>query len=143
MDIELSQVTAQSLGIHNLQITDSHALDLIDGAIAKVIGERSKYGAYENRLTSHYSFLDTQVINQTGAVSQIMDADMARESIAFVRSQMAQQASLVAVHSALDLYREYIKTLLTPPTQFPGVQQSLNRKEEALYSVTLKVEEVQ
>ncbi|MEW4280553.1 flagellin [Priestia megaterium] len=55
----------------------TNAIDVLDKAIAKVSGERSKLGAYQNRLDHTINNLSTTGENLTAAESRIRDVDYA------------------------------------------------------------------
>ncbi|WP_285843444.1 flagellin [Priestia megaterium] len=55
----------------------TNAIDVLDKAIAKVSGERSKLGAYQNRLDHTINNLNTSSENLTAAESRIRDVDYA------------------------------------------------------------------
>ncbi|WP_282435814.1 flagellin, partial [Priestia megaterium] len=53
----------------------TNAIEVLDKAIAKVSGERSKLGAYQNRLDHTINNLNTSSENLTAAESRIRDVD--------------------------------------------------------------------
>ena len=57
----------------------SAAIKVINDAIEKVSGERSKLGAFQNRLEHTINNLGTSAENLTAAESRIRDVDMAKE----------------------------------------------------------------
>ncbi|OON95705.1 MAG: hypothetical protein ATN36_00945 [Epulopiscium sp. Nele67-Bin005] len=80
-----------------LDITTSEAaslaIDAIDAALEKVSSERSKLGAYQNRLEHTVANLDTASLNLTEAESRIRDADMAEEMMNYTKSNVLSQAA--------------------------------------------------
>jgi len=70
------------------------AISVIDDAISTVSGERSKLGAFQNRLEHTISNLGTSAENLQSAESRIRDLDMALEMMAFTRNNILQQAAI-------------------------------------------------
>ncbi|HCC06906.1 MAG TPA: flagellin [Clostridiales bacterium] len=68
-------------------------LSVIDQAIIDVSDERSKLGAYQNRLDHTISNLDTSAENLTAAESRIRDVDMAKEMMTLTKNNILQQAA--------------------------------------------------
>jgi len=71
----------------------SKAIEVLDAAITKVSGERSKLGAYQNRLEHTINNLDTSAENLTASESRIRDVDMAKEMMEFTKNNILQQAA--------------------------------------------------
>ena len=71
----------------------SNAISLFDHAIQEISGYRSKLGAYENRLDSTISALDINSESTTGAMSRIMDTDMAEEMTEYTQQNVLSQAA--------------------------------------------------
>ena len=69
------------------------AITAIDNAIKSVSGERSKLGAYQNRLEHTINNLGTSSENLTSAESRIRDVDMAKEMMNQTKSSILSQAS--------------------------------------------------
>lgn len=86
----------------SLQIVDSSIptaeeaklnLGLIDSAITKLSGTRAKLGSMQNRLQSTVNNLDTGRLNESSALSQRMDADLAYETAEKIRNEIKVQAA--------------------------------------------------
>ncbi|ETI89123.1 MAG: flagellin protein [Clostridium butyricum DORA_1] len=71
----------------------STAITKIDDAIKKVSEERSKLGAYQNRLEHTIANLGTSSENLTAAESRIRDVDMAKEMSTFSKNNILSQAA--------------------------------------------------
>nr|WP_077214808.1 flagellin [Bacillus dakarensis] len=71
----------------------SKAITVINNAIEKVSGERSKLGATQNRLEHTISNLNNASENLTAAESRIRDVDMAKEVMEMTRANILAQAS--------------------------------------------------
>ena len=76
------------------------ALDIIDGALAKVNSIRADLGAVQNRFESTISNLQTTSENLSGARSRILDTDFAAETANLTRSQILQQAGMAMLAQA-------------------------------------------
>ncbi|MGG4013547.1 flagellin [Bacillus smithii] len=69
------------------------AIDVIDDAIKAVSAERSKLGAYQNRLEHTINNLSTSSENLTAAESRIRDVDMAKEMMQQTKNSILAQAA--------------------------------------------------
>jgi len=76
------------------------AIKVIDDAITTVSAERSKLGAYQNRLEHTISNLGTSAENLQAAESRIRDLDMAEEIMAFTKNNILQQAATAMLAQA-------------------------------------------
>jgi flagellin len=81
MYISLSDMRSAALGVSGIDVTSQSsantAITTIDEAIKKVSAERSKLGAYQNRLEHTINNLGTSAENLTAAESRIRDVDYA------------------------------------------------------------------
>jgi flagellin-like hook-associated protein FlgL len=69
------------------------AISVIQDAIEAVSAERSKLGAYQNRLEHTINNLGTSSENLTAAESRIRDVDMAKEMMEFTKMNILSQAA--------------------------------------------------
>ena len=76
------------------------ALTIIDKATESVSAERSKLGAYQNRLEHTIANLGTSAENLQAAESRIRDLDMAEEIMAFTKNNILQQAATAMLAQA-------------------------------------------
>ena len=76
------------------------AVEVLDAAIGKVSAERSKLGAFQNRLEHTISNLGTSAENLQAAESRIRDLDMAEEIMAFTKNNILQQAATAMLAQA-------------------------------------------
>lgn len=76
------------------------AITTINNAIETVSGERSKLGAYQNRLEHTINNLGASAENLQAAESRIRDVDMAAEMMSFTKFQILQQASTAMLAQA-------------------------------------------
>ena len=76
------------------------AISAMDKALDHVSTERSRLGAYQNRLEHAYNANMNTAENLTAAESRIRDADIAKEMMSMVKSQILLQASqyVLAMH---------------------------------------------
>ncbi|AKL93775.1 flagellin protein FliC [Clostridium aceticum] len=101
MLIGIDDMRAEALGLRNsgeaLDITDSQkataAITTINNALERVSAERSKLGAYQNRLEHTIKNLDTSSENLQASESRIRDVDMAKEMMEFTKNNILQQAA--------------------------------------------------
>jgi len=92
ISVSLQAMTASSIGVGSLDITDSTSITAIDDAIQSVSSLRSSLGAVQNRLEHTINNLDNVVENTTAAESQIRDTDMASEMVKYSNNNILAQA---------------------------------------------------
>ena len=104
MGINISDMSSKALGIDNLDLSTQEgaqsAIKRIDNALSKVSAERSRLGAFTNRLDYTRNDLENMSVNLSDTDSRIRDADMAKEMIDFTVSQILQQASTAMLAQA-------------------------------------------
>ncbi|WP_303866744.1 flagellinolysin [Acetobacterium wieringae] len=104
MAVSTSDMRASALGIDALDVSSySKANDAIaacDSAISMVSAERSRLGAYQNRLEHTIKNLQTSSENLTSSESRIRDVDMAREMMAFTKNNILSQAAQAMLSQA-------------------------------------------
>ena len=80
--LDISDMRSAALGVNNIDVTNvtnaNAAIDTINNAIEKVSAERSKLGAYQNRLEHTINNLGTSAENLTASESRIRDVDYAK-----------------------------------------------------------------
>lgn len=69
------------------------SIDVIEKAINQVSTQRSKLGAFQNRLEHTIANLGTSSENLTAAESRIRDVDMAKEMMSFSKNNILSQAA--------------------------------------------------
>ncbi|MGN7175974.1 flagellinolysin [Cytobacillus sp. SAFR-174] len=95
INMDLVNVTSSSLGINHINIlskTDDN-ISIFDGAITFVSSERSRLGAYQNRLERALSVSAISEENLTAAESRIRDVDMAKEMMNQTKNSILSQAA--------------------------------------------------
>jgi len=89
--------TAQLSSVASLSLdTQAHASDAIstlDGAIAKIDGQRADLGAISNRLSHVVDNNTAMITNTESSKSHILDTDFAIETTKLTRTQILQQAA--------------------------------------------------
>lgn len=95
---------AASLGVESLDVTTPEgaaaAIEAVDAAQNEVTSTRAGFGAASNQLQSAMKSLYNQYESQAKALSQIMDADYAKETADLVKAQIQQQAGLAVAGQA-------------------------------------------
>ena len=110
VSITFGSMRASALGISGASVSQAisitsagaaeSAISKIDEAIETVSGERSKYGAMQNRLEHTTNNLRTAGENLQAAESRIRDADMAKEVINFSKNQILIQSGVAMLSQA-------------------------------------------
>jgi len=99
-------------GIDISSVTGANtAVDIIDGALAKVNSIRADLGAVQNRFGSTIANLMTSSENITAARSRIQDTDFAQETANLTRAQILQQAGVAMLAQANALPQQVLKLL--------------------------------
>jgi flagellin len=97
LNVGISDMRSAALGVSGIQVTDSTtataAITTIQTAIDKVSSERSKLGAFSNRLEHTIANLGTASENMSSAESRIRDVDMAKEMSTFSKNNILSQAA--------------------------------------------------
>jgi flagellin len=84
----------------DLNSSASDAIASIDQAIKEVGQERSKLGAFQNRLEHTVSNMSSMIENTSAARSRIQDTDFAVESASLAKNQVLQQAGTAMLAQA-------------------------------------------
>ena len=109
------QVNSQATAAVGINVSDqasaNNAITIIDNAIKTVSGERSKLGAYQNRLEHTIANLGTSSENMTAAESRIRDVDMAKEMMSFQKNQILSQAATSMLAQANQQPQNVLKLL--------------------------------
>ena len=95
--LSINTMDAEALGVNSIVLTNqadaNTAISTINAAIETVSKERSKLGAYQNRLEHTINNLQVSSENLTAAESRIRDVDMAREMMNYTKQQILLQSS--------------------------------------------------
>jgi flagellin len=113
--VRIPEVSCKSLYIDDVDVTTvngaGRGITQFDDAISKVSEVRSRLGAYQNRLESTVSSLDTFEENMTGAQSRLTDADMASEMTDYTHQNVLNQAAISVLTQANDLPQQVLQIL--------------------------------
>lgn len=113
--VRIPEVSSKSLYIDDVDVTTvngaGRGITKFDDAISKVSEVRSRLGAYQNRLESTVSSLDTFEENMTGAQSRLTDADMASEMTDYTHQNVLNQAAISVLTQANDLPQQVLQIL--------------------------------
>jgi flagellin len=102
MLVDVNEMSTTTLGNATNKIKDitvltasgaETAITTIDDAIKQVSAERSKLGAFQNRMEHTIKNLDTSSENLQASESRIRDVDMAKEMMEFTKNNILQQAA--------------------------------------------------
>ena len=115
MTISISSMGSVDLSVNNLDLTSqsgaNSAITSIDNAIRTVSAERSKLGAYQNRLEHTINNLGTSAENLSAAESRIRDVDMAKEMMEFTKNSILQQAAQAMLAQANQMPQNVLQLL--------------------------------
>jgi flagellin-like hook-associated protein FlgL len=104
MQVAMGDMSANALGVNNLDMTTikgaQEALVRINKGLDMVSAERSKLGAFQNRLEYAINNIRNTSSNLTAAESRIRDADIAMEMIEFTRNQIVAQSGTAMLAQA-------------------------------------------
>lgn len=87
------------------------AIRILDAAITKITTERATIGASQNRFDSSINNLNNKIVNVSAAMGRIMDADFAKETAEFSKSQILQQAGVSMMAQAKSLPNQLLSLL--------------------------------
>ena len=96
MIIRIDAMDTTEIGVRDVSVIAEGAaeksIDMVASAIAKVSAQRSRLGAYQNRLEHTIKNLDNIIENTQAAEAQIRDTDMAKEMVTYSNTSILQQA---------------------------------------------------
>jgi flagellin len=97
MDVSISNMTADGLGVAGLDVTSQEAAEsaitTANTALETVSSQRSFLGAVQNRLEHTIANADNTSENLQAAESRIRDVDMAKEMVGYSKDSILQQAA--------------------------------------------------
>ncbi len=115
MNVAFADMTARALGVDNLDLTtiagSSMALAKLNQAIDRVSSERSKLGAFQNRLEYAINNLRNIHQNLSTAESRLRDVDVAQEMIEFTRDQIIGQSGMAMLAQANTIPQSVLQLL--------------------------------
>ncbi|MDK2839220.1 MAG: flagellin [Thermosipho sp. (in: thermotogales)] len=113
----IDAVDSKNLGLNTslIDVTSQdgaeRVISLIDAAIDKVSGIRSKLGAMQNRLEHTIANLGVSSENLTSSESRIRDADMAKQMMFFTKQQILIQSGMAMLAQANTLPQNILQLL--------------------------------
>lgn len=97
IELIIPHIDSEELGMDRIRVTSSNeateSIGYVDEMIGIVSTERSRIGAYTNRLEYTYSNADNMEENLQSSESRIRDADMAEEMMDFSKNNIIMQAA--------------------------------------------------
>ena len=115
ISIKLPAISSEILGINNSHVLTEpiaqQSIESFKNALAYVSEERSRMGAYQNRLEHTIKNLDNVVENTTAAESRIRDTDMAKEMVEYSASNILTQAGTAMMTQANQLNQDVLTLL--------------------------------
>ena len=115
MSIDIGDMSTRALGLHKVLVTDrksaSRSITIIDTALTTLATQRSKLGAYQNRLEYTINNLTTAAENLTASESRIRDLDMAKEMMNFTRLNILMQSGQAMLAQANQLPQNILQLL--------------------------------
>ncbi|WP_062237773.1 flagellin [Fictibacillus sp. FJAT-27399] len=97
LNVGIESMKTADLHINNVNVSSAEqataAISSLDDAIKNVSAERSKLGAYQNRLDHTINNLGTSSENLTAAESRVRDVDMAKEMMNQTKNSILSQAA--------------------------------------------------
>jgi flagellin len=97
MSVGISDMSSSALNVKGIDIKSAGsaeaAVSTVNKAIEDVSAERSKLGAYQNRLEHTINNLGTSAENLTAAESRVRDVDMAKEMMTQTKNSILSQAA--------------------------------------------------
>jgi flagellin len=115
LSLSINAMDSQNLGISGIDVTTqsgaNNAIELVNNAIESVSSERSKLGAYQNRLEHTIANLGTSSENLTSSESRIRDVDMAKEMSNFSKNNILSQAAQAMLAQANNQPQQVLQLL--------------------------------
>ncbi|WP_019534895.1 flagellin [Paenibacillus ginsengihumi] len=97
MHVSIENMSASALNVDQINVSSAQAaeasISAINKAIEDVSAQRSKLGAFQNRLEHTINNLGASAENLTAAESRIRDVDMAKEMMEFTKNNILTQAA--------------------------------------------------
>ena len=115
INVAIGNMSASALGVHKALVIDRNtakrAITIIDNAITKVLNQKSKLGAYQNRLEYTARSLALACENLMASESRIRDLDMAKEMLNFTKLNILTQAGQAMLTQANQLPQNILQLL--------------------------------
>ena len=115
MKVDINEMSVNSLKLTSVDISTqagaATAVTVLDNAIQQVSEERSKLGAYQNRLEHTINNIGTTSENLTASESRVRDVDMAKEMMEFTKNNILSQAATAMLAQANQQPQQVLKLL--------------------------------
>jgi flagellin len=115
MSIDIGDMSTRALGLHKVLVTDrksaARSITIVDTALTTLASQRSKLGAYQNRLEYTVNNLTIAAENLTASESRIRDLDMAKEMMNFTKLSILLQAGQAMLAQANQLPQNILQLL--------------------------------
>lgn len=113
IDLYINGMSSTDIGLDdsiNIKTRDNanSAISSLDNSLKSVSYERSRLGAYANRLEHAYNVTENTAENLTAAESRIRDADIAKEMMNMTKASILMQAAMYA----MSLHRQQAFSIL-------------------------------
>lgn len=115
MELELPSISSRTIGIAGVSVTtQANAMKAINSfkkAVSYVSSERSRMGAYQNRLEHVVNNLNNVVENTQASESAIRDTDMADMMVQYANANLIAQAGQAIMAQANQLNQSVLQLL--------------------------------
>ncbi len=115
MAVRIPEVSVDSLYLDTIDVRvkngPEHSMVVLDEAIAKLSENRSRIGAFQNRLEYAESSLAETQENVTSAYSNLLDTDMAEEMTEYTQQNILDQATISVLSQANDMPQQVLSLL--------------------------------
>lgn len=120
IDLYLGDASLSGMGLPDMSSIGTRedaekAISEVDDAINQVSKQRSKLGAYMNRLEHAYNVTMNTHENLVSAESRIRDADIAKEMMNFTKASILQQAAQYAMAMHMQQGQSILQLLKSVP----------------------------
>lgn len=113
--VRIPEVSLKNMHIQDLDVTTAEGaqagIEQIKYALSYISSERSRLGAYENRMEHNTSNLAVSEENMTSSYSRIMDVDMAEEMVEYTTQQVLEQAGISMLAQANERPQQVLQLL--------------------------------
>ena len=115
MDVRIPEISTESLYLDTVDVTVAggadRAIATLDEAIGKLSSERSRLGAFQNRLEYADGSLAATHEDMTAAYSRLLDTDMAAEMTEYAQLNILNQATVSVLSQANDMPQQILSLL--------------------------------
>ena len=115
MDIRIPETSSESLYLDTIDVAvyggAERAMVTLDEAIATLNENRSRIGAFQNRLEYATSSLAETHEDMTSAYSTLLDTDMAEEMTVYTQASVLEQASISVLSQANEIPQTVLSLL--------------------------------